>query len=219
MSMQNFWGVKEVHYGIVQVENRSFLYNIYNAQIPYNDQMRNIITVQSFSEVMLFASFLPQILIISECVIILAVHNYCHPYLRSRANLAESVYLLVLCALAIMQIIDEKQVRLDVLVEVLLLVMACHTLVVFLCKAPHFFRNRFHCACVRSNRSTRRRGYDELKSTETEQSLSIETQRRRSNLDTISQTRSQGLSSSRPPGTRLTISDSFGEGWEHAGQY
>ena len=24
MSMQNFWGVKEVHYGIVQVENEKY---------------------------------------------------------------------------------------------------------------------------------------------------------------------------------------------------
>ena len=153
---------------------------------------------------------------IFECVIILAVHNYCHPYLRSRANLAEYFYLLVLCTLAIMQIIEDKQVLLiDVLVKVLLVILACHTLVVFLCKAAHLFRNRFHCACLRPNRLKRRRGYDELKSTETEQSLSIETQRRRSNLDAISQTRSQGLSSSRPP---LTISDSSEESWEHAGQ-
>ena len=147
---------------------------------------------------------------IFECVIILAVHNYCHPYLRSRANLAESVYLLVLCALAIMQII-EKHARLDILVKVLLLILACHTLVVFLCKAPHFFRNRFHCACVRSNRSRRCQEYDELKSTESEESLSIETQRRRSNLDAISQTCSQALSSSRPPRTRMAISDSSEE--------
>ena len=157
---------------------------------------------------------------IFECVIILAVHNYCHPYLRSRANLKESFYLLVLCTLAITQIIDDKQALIDVLVidvlvEVLLVILACHTLVVFLCKAAHLFRNRFHCACARPKRSRRRRGYDELESTETEQSLSIETQRRRSNLDAISQTRSQGLSSSRPP---LTISDSSEESWEHAGQ-
>ena len=155
-------------------------------------------------------------LMIFECVIISAVHNYCHPYLRARANLAESVYLLVLCTLAIVQISDE----LDVLVEVLLLILACHTLAVFLYKAVHFFRNRFRCVCARPNRSTRRRGYDEIESTTTEQSLSIETQRQRSNLDNISQRRSQGLSSSRPPDpeTRLTISVSSEESWEHAGQ-
>ena len=29
MSMQNFWGVKEVHYGIVQVVNTSHLIHLY----------------------------------------------------------------------------------------------------------------------------------------------------------------------------------------------
>ena len=145
----------------------------------------------------------------------MAVHNYCHPYLRARANLAEFFYLLVLCTLAITQIIDDKQAPLDVLVEVLMAISACCTLVVFLCKAIHLLRNRFHCACAWPNRSTRRRRYDELESATTEQSLSIETQRRRSNLEAISQTRSQGLSSSRPP---LIISDSSEESWEHAGQ-
>ena len=155
---------------------------------------------------------------IFECVIILAVHNYCHPYIRARANLAEFVYLLVLCTLAIMEIIEDKQTILEVFVVVLLVILACHTLVVFVCKATHFFRNRFHCACARSNRSTRRRGYDEIESTESDQSLSIETQRQRSNLDTISQPHSQGLSSSRAPRTRLTISDSPEESWEHVGK-
>ena len=153
---------------------------------------------------------------IFECVVILAVHNYCHPYLRARANLAESVYLLVLCTLAIMQLTEDKQF--EVRVEVLLVMLACHTLVVFLCKATHLFRNRFHCACARPNRSTRRRGYDEIESTATDPSLSIETQRRRSNLNIISQRRSQGLSSSRPPETKLITSDSSEESWEHAGQ-
>ena len=148
---------------------------------------------------------------IFECVIILAVHNYCHPYLRARANLAESVYLLVLCTLAIMQITEDKQAKLDVLVEVLLVILACHTIVVFIYKATHFLRNRFHCACPRSNRSTRRRGYDEIESTVTDPSLSIETQRRRSNLNIISQRSSHGPSSSRPPGNTLAISDSSEE--------
>ena len=148
----------------------------------------------------------------------MAVHNYCHPYLRARANLAESVYLLVLCTLAIVQITEDRQAKLDVLIAVLVVILAFHTLVVFIYKATHFFRNRFHCACLRSNRSRRRRGYDEIESTATDSSLSIETQRRRSNLNIISQRRSQGLSSSRPPETKLTTSDSSEESWEHAGQ-
>ena len=125
---------------------------------------------------------------IFECVVILAVHNYCHPYLRARANLAEFVYLLVLCVLAIGQMIEGKQAKaeLEVAVMVLLVILACHTLVVFLCKATHFFRNRFHCECVWLNRLTRRRGYDEIESTKA--------------------------------GTRLTISESSEESWEHAGQ-
>ena len=117
-----------------------------------------------------------------ECVLILAVHSNCHPYLRARANLAESVYLLVLCTLAIMQIVDDKHAKLDVCV-VLLVMLACHTLVVTVCKATIFFRNRFHCACARSNRLARRRGYEELEGKESDQSQSTETQRRRCNQD------------------------------------
>lgn len=153
---------------------------------------------------------------IFECVVILAVHNYCHPYLRARANLAEFVYLLVLCALAISQIIEGKQAGLEVAVMVLLVILACYTLIVLVCKATHFFPNRFRCA--RSNGLTSRRGYDEIESTEADKSLSIETQRQRSNLNVMPQPHSQGRLSSRRPGRRVSLSDSSEKSWEHAGQ-
>ena len=117
-----------------------------------------------------------------ECVLILAVHSNCHPYLRARANLAESFYLLVLCAVAMLQIVHDKETK-DYYCVVLLVISACHTLVVTVCKTSIFFRHRFHCACARSNRLARRRGYEELEGKESDQSQSTETQRRRCNQD------------------------------------
>ena len=118
------------------------------------------------------------------CVLILAVHSNCQPYIRARVNVAESVYLLVLCTLAIMQITDDKQAKYYVCL-VLLVILASHTLVMIVYKGTRFFQRRFGCTCAQVKTGTRRQGYDELEGTQIDQSISTETERQREILDTI----------------------------------
>lgn len=118
------------------------------------------------------------------CVVILAIHSNCHPYVSPRVNFAESVYLLVLCILAIMQIVENKHVQYYVCL-VLLAILVFHALVVTVYKAGHFFRKRFDCACTWRETAERRRGYNELEGSQSERTLDSEAERQRSILDTI----------------------------------
>ena len=118
------------------------------------------------------------------CVVILTVHSNGQPYMKQRANFAESLYLLVLCMLAIMQIVEHKDAQYYVCL-ILLIITFVHTLVVFLYKAVLFFRNRFgHCACLLKT-AMDRRSYEELENTQTDPNLDIDAQRQRSILDSI----------------------------------
>ena len=123
------------------------------------------------------------------CVLILAVHSNCQPYVRARVNYAESVYLLVLCTLSIMQITQDKPTKYYVCL-VLLVILACHTLVVTVYKGTRFFQRRFDCACTQIKE--RRQGYNELEDTQIDQSLSTETERQREILDTIFDSSEEG---------------------------
>ena len=118
------------------------------------------------------------------CVVILTVHSNCHPYTRPRANLTESVYLLVLCTLAIMQIVEDTPARFYVCL-VLLIIVSLHTLLVFGFEAVRFFRKRFNYCAGAQDTVMESRGYEELDNTQTEQSLDPEVERRRSIMNTI----------------------------------
>ena len=122
-------------------------------------------------------------------MVILTVHSNCQPYMRSRANWTESLYLLVLCVLAVTQIVPkivEDKNQTSVYISVVLLgIVSIHTIVVFFCKAARFFRGRFRsCACAEDT-VVDRNGYGELENTETTQDLDTEIERRRSVLDAI----------------------------------
>jgi len=125
------------------------------------------------------------------CVLILAVHSNCQPYVRTRVNVAESVYLLVLCTLSIMQMTNNEPTKYYVCL-VLLVILACHTIVVTVYKGTRFFRRRFDCACAEIETATRRQGYNELEGTEIDQSISTETERQRKILDTIFHSSDEG---------------------------
>ena len=116
------------------------------------------------------------------CMVILSVHSNCHPYTRPRANYAESVYLLVLCTLAMMQIVEDTNARFYVCL-VLLCMVSVYTLMVFFYKAARFFRKRFEC-CAQAA-LTERHGYEELENTQTEQSLDTDAERQRRIINTI----------------------------------
>ena len=125
------------------------------------------------------------------CMVILTVHSNCQPYMRSRANWAESLYLLVLCVLAVAQIVPEivdKHQASVYIPMVLLVIVSIHTIVVFFYKAARFFRGRFSCCACAKDTVVDRRTYEELENTETTQSFDTEIERRRSVLDTIFRT-------------------------------
>lgn len=131
------------------------------------------------------------------CVVILAVHSNCQPYMRARANVFESVYLLVLCVLAVVQVVPDIMVNdnKDAVVYtsvVLLGLTLIHTTVVFFYKAVRFFRGRFECCAGGEVADGRRRGrYRELEDSRTEQIVDAEVERRRHVLDMIFNTRAR----------------------------
>ena len=117
------------------------------------------------------------------CMVILAAHSNCQPYMRPRANYVESVYLLVLSILAMMQTVEDQGTAFNVCL-VLLITAAIHTFVVFFLKAGLFCRRRFKCTGEEAPDDQRHR-YQELENTENEESRDTEIERRRSILDTI----------------------------------
>ena len=119
----------------------------------------------------------------AACMVILAVHSNCQPYIRTRANYAESVYLLVLSILAMMQIVEDQETSLYGCL--VLIPAAIHTLGVFFLKAGLFCRRRFKCCTGEETLDDQRHRYEELENTENEESLDTEIERRRSILDTI----------------------------------
>lgn len=125
------------------------------------------------------------------CIIILTVHCYRHPYILSRANLAESLYLLILCMLTVMQIApkiveDKNSCKYVIYISVVLFViLSIHTIVVFSCKAVCFFQWRLRCCAAAQSTVVDRRGYEELENTYTDQDLDTEVERRRSVMDMI----------------------------------
>ena len=119
----------------------------------------------------------------AACMVILAVHSNCQPYIRTRANYAESVYLLVLSILAMMQIVEDHETSLYGCL--VLIPAAIHTLGVFFLKAGLFCRRRFKCCTGEETLDDQRHRYEELENTENEESRDTEIERRRSILDTI----------------------------------
>ena len=119
----------------------------------------------------------------AACMVILAVHSNCQPYIRTRANYAESVYLLVLSILAMMQIVEDHETSLYGCL--VLIPAAIHTLGVFFLKAGLFCRRRFKCCTGEETPDDQRHRYQELENTENEESRDTEIERRRSILDTI----------------------------------
>ncbi|XP_074611689.1 uncharacterized protein LOC141866153 [Acropora palmata] len=85
-------------------------------------------------------------------LVFLTVHTNFQPYENRRANIMESLYLMVLCILAFMQSYEDKTVK-DYICCSLVILAALHTLAVLLCKAAGLFRRRLNCCttCVRES--------------------------------------------------------------------
>ena len=95
-----------------------------------------------------YSSFSFQIVFAFVFLVFLTVHTYFQPYENRRANIMESLYLMVLCILAFM-VLGVK----DYICCSLVILAALHTLAVLLCKAVGLFRRRLNCctACVRES--------------------------------------------------------------------
>ena len=126
------------------------------------------------------------------CVIVLAVHSNCHPYKKARVNITESVYLMILCLLTIMQIFpdsNDKYSSKNIVCLIFLIILSIHTCLLTLCKAIRFFGKRFGFAVPGiSNQDGVTQ--DPLGDSLIEQSLDTEDTRRRDVLDTIFSTAS-----------------------------
>ena len=118
-----------------------------------------------------YSSYSFQIVFTFVFLVLLTVHSNFQPYEKRRANIMESLYLMVLCILALMQSVEDKTVK-NYICSGLIILASLHTLVVFLSKAVGFFRRRFNCctACVREN-GLDRSDVEEIENTPTNSSV------------------------------------------------
>ena len=124
------------------------------------------------------------------CNVILVVHSNCQPYTRWRANITESLYLLVLSMLALIEIVQETvefKSTCEIISFVLLGMMSTHTVVVFVYKAVIFCRSTFKC-CARTQDPLERSGYQQIEISSTDQSFDAEIEERRNIFKTIYRT-------------------------------
>lgn len=148
------------------------------------DMIRRIIVVATYAFVPIWE--IKKILLIFVCVVLLTIHSNFQPYERRRANIAESLYLMVLCTLAIMQEVNDDKVKYYVCLS-LLIIASLHTVLVFFCKAVRFFPQRFDCCAFGQETAVQRSGFEELENTHTDSTMihNSESERQRNILDAI----------------------------------
>ena len=113
-----------------------------------------------------YSSFSFQIVFAFVFLVFLTVHTNFQPYENRRANIMESLYLMVLCILAFMQSYEDKTVK-DYICCSLVILAALHTLAVLLCKAVGLFRRRLNCCTVCVRESYLDRIVEEIENTPT----------------------------------------------------
>ena len=113
---------------------------------------------------------------------IFAVHSSVQPYKRIYTNVTESIYLFVLCVLAIVQIMDDQHHRCDVS-GTLLVIATIHSVIVCAIKFWRFCKKRCHCPCPRKVRSTQYGSFDDNSHNESlRKSVEPEARTKRQNL-------------------------------------
>ena len=80
------------------------------------------------------------------CLLLLALHASVQPYKRLRTNVAETVYLFILCILAVVQTLDNKDDR-STASAILLTVAAVHSGILCIYKFCRFCKKKCHCRC------------------------------------------------------------------------
>ena len=121
-----------------------------------------------------------QIVMILMCVLVLATHSIFQPYRRKRVNVIETLYLYILCTMAIMQVLEETSIANKVCC-VLLIGTTFHFVALTIYKAAWFVKKRLK----HPKRFPTRRGYGSMGETEIESSIDPEQIRTKNIFDII----------------------------------
>lgn len=116
------------------------------------------------------------------CSLVLAIHSIFQPYRKKRVNVVETLYLYILCIIAIMQVLQEPRVANSVC-SFLLIITTIHSLALAIYKAVVFFQRRFKRHCPR--RCGHWRGYGSMGETQFEGSIDPEQEERKNIFDII----------------------------------
>ena len=117
------------------------------------------------------------------CALILAVHSIFQPYRKTRVNVMESLYLYILCVIAILQVLQDSDNITNIVCSVLLIVATLHAGALTVYKAVGFFERRFKCACPK--RCPKRRTYGSMADTAIDRSVEPAQKERKEIFDTI----------------------------------
>ena len=95
----------------------------------------------------------------------------------------ESLYLYILCVIAILQVLQDTYSSTDIVCSVLLIVATLHAGALTVYKAVRFFEKRFKCACPK--RCPKRRTYGSMAYTAIDGSVEPAQKERKDIFDTI----------------------------------
>ena len=116
------------------------------------------------------------------CSLVLAIHSIFQPYIKKRVNVVETLYLYILCGMAIMQVLEQKDIA-NIVCTVLLITTTVHASALTVFKAVGFVQRRFKRPFLK--RYTKRRGYGSFSETQIERSIDPEQMERKNIFDII----------------------------------
>ena len=82
------------------------------------------------------------------CQILLVVHASVQPYKRRRTNITETIYLFVLCLLAIIETLDDIDTR-STACAVLVSLVTIHSFILCIIKFYYFCKKKCHCRLLK----------------------------------------------------------------------
>ena len=120
------------------------------------------------------------------CLLALAFHSTFQPYKERRPNMVETLYLITLCALTILQVFKKLNINTtltemaNIICTVLLILTSLHALGLFVLKTVRFFNLRSKCrkTCFPNSK----RGYGSMENTDVRRSGDIGPQLRKQNV-------------------------------------
>ena len=116
------------------------------------------------------------------CSLTLCIHSIFQPYIKKRVNVVETLYLYILCIMAIMQVLQNPDIA-NTVCSLLLIITTIHAVVLTGYKAVGFFQRRAKRSCGR--RCDYRQEYGSMGETQVERSLDAEQIQRKNIFDII----------------------------------